>query len=108
MKHHGPKLLKHRGGRGGNERHQSCPACKRRGCFWVIDSRTGKDGLGRRRRRACSKCGHRLTTYEFDKAAVDAALAQMASDLLARITLEIPQAIRGAFEKHVLFGRLEP
>lgn len=30
----------------------------------VIDSRSARDGLAIRRRRACQACGHRFTTYE--------------------------------------------
>lgn len=30
----------------------------------VIDSRTARNGLAIRRRRACLQCGHRFTTYE--------------------------------------------
>lgn len=40
-----------------------CPAC---GCLEdkVIDSRAVKDDSGVRRRRECTKCQHRFTTYE--------------------------------------------
>lgn len=40
-----------------------CPKC---GCEddKVIDSRAVKDGSGVRRRRECTSCGHRFTTYE--------------------------------------------
>lgn len=31
----------------------------------VVDSRTVRDGRAVRRRRECSDCGHRFTTYEF-------------------------------------------
>ena len=30
----------------------------------VLDSRSARDGAAIRRRRECSKCGHRFTTYE--------------------------------------------
>lgn len=30
----------------------------------VVDSRPSEDGLSIRRRRVCSRCGHRFTTYE--------------------------------------------
>ena len=41
-----------------------CPHCQ---CTdnKVIDSRTTKEGKAIRRRRECSKCGHRYTTYEY-------------------------------------------
>ena len=40
-----------------------CPAC---GCDddKVVDSRAVKDGAGVRRRRECTRCLHRFTTYE--------------------------------------------
>ena len=40
-----------------------CPKC---GCEddKVIDSRSSREGSTIRRRRECSKCGHRFTTYE--------------------------------------------
>jgi transcriptional repressor NrdR len=40
-----------------------CPKC---GCQEdkVIDSRASREGATIRRRRECSKCGHRFTTYE--------------------------------------------
>ncbi|MCI7643748.1 MAG: transcriptional regulator NrdR [Lentisphaeria bacterium] len=40
-----------------------CPAC---GCEddKVVDSRAVKDGAGVRRRRECTRCLHRFTTYE--------------------------------------------
>jgi transcriptional repressor NrdR len=40
-----------------------CPKC---GCQddKVIDSRASREGATIRRRRECSKCGHRFTTYE--------------------------------------------
>lgn len=37
-----------------------CPKCNGESC--VIDSRDGE--TSRRRRRKCSECGHRYTTYE--------------------------------------------
>jgi transcriptional repressor NrdR len=40
-----------------------CPACGHDGDK-VIDSRSVRDGLGVRRRRECSDCRHRYTTYE--------------------------------------------
>ena len=30
----------------------------------VLDSRSARDGAAIRRRRECTKCGHRFTTYE--------------------------------------------
>lgn len=41
-----------------------CPVCN--SCdIYTIDSRMRTDGLNyRRRRKACSKCGYRFTTYE--------------------------------------------
>lgn len=40
-----------------------CPKCH---CLEdkVIDSRSTKEGRGVRRRRECTSCGHRFTTYE--------------------------------------------
>ena len=40
-----------------------CPRCKEIGTK-VIDSRVIEDGFSIRRRRECSKCGYRFTTYE--------------------------------------------
>lgn len=40
-----------------------CPFCKE-GDSRVIDSRSADDGNSIRRRRECSKCGRRFTTYE--------------------------------------------
>lgn len=41
-----------------------CPNCQ---CTdnKVIDSRTTREGKATRRRRECSSCGHRYTTYEY-------------------------------------------
>lgn len=41
-----------------------CPTCGHEGDK-VVDSRAVRDGQGVRRRRECSKCSHRYTTYEF-------------------------------------------
>lgn len=41
-----------------------CPKCME-GTNKVVDSRMVKDGDAIRRRRECSKCGYRFTTYEF-------------------------------------------
>ena len=41
-----------------------CPACGHEDDK-VIDSRAVRDGQGVRRRRECSACRHRFTTYEF-------------------------------------------
>src|SRR5215475_3504156 len=40
-----------------------CPKC---GCQddKVVDSRASREGATIRRRRECTKCGHRFTTYE--------------------------------------------
>ena len=40
-----------------------CPSCN---CLddKVVDSRMAKDGAAIRRRRQCTECGHRFTTYE--------------------------------------------
>ncbi len=40
-----------------------CPKCSRLDDR-VIDSRTSREGSTIRRRRECSTCGHRFTTYE--------------------------------------------
>ena len=40
-----------------------CPRCKHTDTS-VIDSRTADDGRAIRRRRECSKCTHRFTTFE--------------------------------------------
>ncbi len=39
-----------------------CPKCKQK--TKVIDSRAMSPGNGIRRRRECTKCKHRFTTYE--------------------------------------------
>jgi transcriptional repressor NrdR len=41
-----------------------CPACGHEGDK-VIDSRSAREGQAVRRRRECSDCRHRYTTYEF-------------------------------------------
>lgn len=41
-----------------------CPRCGKEEDR-VIDSRAVRDGKGVRRRRECSDCGHRFTTYEY-------------------------------------------
>lgn len=41
-----------------------CPSCGHEGDK-VVDSRSVRDGQGVRRRRECSRCRHRYTTYEF-------------------------------------------
>ena len=41
-----------------------CPSCEHEGDK-VVDSRSVRDGQGVRRRRECSQCRHRYTTYEF-------------------------------------------
>lgn len=43
-----------------------CPKCKHRKSF-CIDSRPLRKYTGIRRRRACSECGHRWTTYEYEE-----------------------------------------
>lgn len=40
-----------------------CPKCANMGDK-VVDSRSVRDGAAIRRRRKCSKCGYRFTTYE--------------------------------------------
>lgn len=40
-----------------------CPYCGKTNSF-VVDSRDSEDGSTIRRRRACSECGKRFTTYE--------------------------------------------
>ncbi len=40
-----------------------CPVC-RGANIKVLDSRDSRDGVAIRRRRSCSDCGHRFTTYE--------------------------------------------
>lgn len=40
-----------------------CPQCRENDDA-VIDSREFNDGLAIRRRRSCSRCEHRWTTYE--------------------------------------------
>lgn len=39
-----------------------CPKCRQQTCI-TIESRINKDN-SRRRRKECSECGHRYTTYE--------------------------------------------
>jgi transcriptional repressor NrdR len=46
-----------------------CPFCNNKDTQ-VLESRTGEDGHGIRRRRECSKCGKRFTTHEEVKKAV--------------------------------------
>ncbi len=41
-----------------------CPACGHEEDR-VVDSRSTKDNSAVRRRRECTKCGHRFTTYEY-------------------------------------------
>ncbi|MBT3293393.1 transcriptional repressor NrdR [Candidatus Peregrinibacteria bacterium] len=41
----------------------NCPRCKSKETS-VIDSRLAEDGRAVRRRRECTKCEHRFTTYE--------------------------------------------
>jgi transcriptional repressor NrdR len=41
-----------------------CPVCSHEEDK-VIDSRSTKEGTVTRRRRECSECGHRFTTYEY-------------------------------------------
>ena len=40
-----------------------CPKCGHKGCR-VLESRGSEDGAAVRRRRQCSSCDHRFTTYE--------------------------------------------
>ncbi len=40
-----------------------CPRCRFEDTA-VVDSRTAEEGRAIRRRRECTKCGHRLTTFE--------------------------------------------
>jgi transcriptional repressor NrdR len=40
----------------------TCPACQ--GPSRVLESRSAEGGVAVRRRRQCSRCGHRFTTYE--------------------------------------------
>jgi len=44
--------------------HMKCPFCGN-DHDRVLDSRPARDGAAVRRRRECSKCGHRFTTYEY-------------------------------------------
>lgn len=49
-----------------NQREESglrCPACGTRSSY-VLDCRQSDGGFVTRRRRCCSKCGRRFTTYE--------------------------------------------
>jgi transcriptional repressor NrdR len=46
-----------------------CPFCRNSDTY-VVESRVSEDGDSVRRRRRCSKCGKRFTTYETVKRAV--------------------------------------
>ena len=91
----------------------------------VIDSRHSDDGLSIRRRRECSRCGHRFTTYEsvesqpilvvkrngsrqnFDKNKIVnsmiRAFDKRKADIveLERIASEIEQTIQNSLEREV-------
>lgn len=93
-------VRKRRGGHGtqparahmGGSRSFLCPQCQ--GHTQVIDSRPKRGGITRR--RACTKCGHRLTTFEGEEnlsaiAANQAILAVVKT--LRTLATELEQAI---------------
>lgn len=51
----------------------TCPVCKEQTAI-TLESRLNKDS-SRRRRRVCTECNHRYTTYEVDEAFYKTALA---------------------------------
>lgn len=50
----------------------TCPVCKQHSAI-TLESRPNKD-LSRRRRRVCTECNHRYTTYEVDESFYKTAL----------------------------------
>jgi len=60
---------------------RTCPHCQTPDAAQVIESRTTR--TGRRRRLACTICGHRFTTHEIDQATFDRLQAD--AQALARI-----------------------
>jgi transcriptional repressor NrdR len=103
-----------------------CPQCL---CLEdkVNDSRMVKDGTGVRRRRECSQCGHRFTTYEtiihaelkvikkngdlreeFDRSKIRAGIEKacwkrpISGDDIERITENVIRAIETDFDKEVM------
>ena len=96
----------------------------------VVDSRHSEDGLSIRRRRECSRCQHRFTTYEmvenlpilvvkrngsrqnFDKnkivTSMIRAFDQRKADIveLERIATEIEQSVQNSLEREVTTERL--
>ena len=96
----------------------------------VVDSRHSEDGLSIRRRRECSRCQHRFTTYEmvenlpvlvvkrngsrqnFDKNKIVnsmiRAFDKRKADIveLERIATEIEQSVQNSLEREVTTGRL--
>jgi len=51
----------------------TCPVCKEQTAI-TLESRVNKD-FSRRRRRVCTECNHRYTTYEVDEAFYKTAIA---------------------------------
>ena len=96
----------------------------------VVDSRHSEDGLSIRRRRECSRCQHRFTTYEmvenlpvlvvkrngsrqhFDKTKIVnsmiRAFDKRKADIveLERIATEIEQSVQNSLEREVTTERL--
>ena len=96
----------------------------------VVDSRNSEDGLSIRRRRECSRCQHRFTTYEmvetlpilvvkrngsrqnFDKNKIVnsmiRAFDKRKADIveLERIATEIEQSVQNSLEREVTTERL--
>ena len=93
-----------------------CPAC---GCEddKVVDSRAVKDGAGVRRRRECTRCLHRFTTYEgiiqeelkedFDKDKLRRGIENacykrpIGQDAIDRLVEEVANCIQKDFDKEV-------
>ena len=106
-----------------------CPFCGEQESK-VVDSRHSEDGLSIRRRRECSRCQHRFTTYEmvenlpvlvvkrngsrqnFDKNKIVnsmiRAFDKRKADIveLERIATEIEQSVQNSLEREVTTERL--
>ena len=106
-----------------------CPFCAEQESK-VVDSRHSEDGLSIRRRRECSRCQHRFTTYEmvenlpvlvvkrngsrqnFDKNKIVnsmiRAFDKRKADIveLERIATEIEQTVQNSLEREVTTERL--
>ena len=74
---------------------RACPHCQTAEAAQVIESRTTR--TGRRRRHACTVCGHRFTTFEIDQVTFDRlqadtqALARIRAALAITTTTHTPE-----------------